>query len=679
MRSTRRLPVLLAALLPSITCVATLGGGSAVADSAAAGATSTTPATSAYRPVGPCRLLDTRDAGAPLAAGAALSFATAGRCGIPDGASALALTVIITGPAAAGFAVVWQTGLERPPTSTLNFAANETRANGAIVAVGAQDSIDVMVNVAAHVIVDVTGAFVPATTSRAGRFVAMPPTRVLDTRVQGGRPAPGTSVTVPLPATVPTDATALAVTIATTDSGGAGYFTAFPAGMERTESSALNTDDRNQIRSAGQIVPVSAGGFSVFSQNGDHVVVDVTGWFTGRSAAASSVGLFVPVRPTRLIDTRGSLPVYPGGTVEIEPGSVAGAGAALGASSPVAAIAANWTMTSTWAAGFLTAYPARTDRPVASTANADRRAQDVAQFGIIGASTTGVAVYASAGTHLVVDATGWFTGARVAAVAPAPAPNTPVADVGKRVLLMGDSTLAGVRWYTNSQHALGGSSFVLDMESCRRLIGASCRGREGRVPPNAIDAILAHAETFDVVVVMTGYNDYWPNFGVAFDEVVSAARQRGAKEIIWLTYREGSTYANPSTGTLQDAGFRTQNQILRDKVASGSYGDVRIADWNTYTAATSGWFTSDGIHFTLAGAYAAADYISRQIAFSHGEPCPMPWALGGGIDVPCTNPDLHPSLADPIGLYAGNPNDVHCYEIGLDRHVECRVDPKLSH
>ena len=29
-------------------------------------------------------------------------------------------------------------------------------------------------------------------------------------------------------------------------------------------------------------------------------------------------------------------------------------------------------------------------------------------------------------------------------------------------------------------------------------------------------------------------------------------------------------------------------------------------------------------------------------------------------------------------LYAGNPNDVHCYEVGTDHHINCRVDPKLS-
>ena len=244
---------------------------------------------------------------------------------------------------------------------------------------------------------------------------------------------------------------------------------------------------------------------------------------------------------------------------------------------------------------------------------------------------------------------------------------------------MGDSTMAGIRWYLNSQHALNGSNFVIDTESCRRLVGSSCRGRGGRTPPNAVNAINAHTETFDVVVVMTGYNDWWANFSGAFDQVVQAARQKGAKQILWLTYREGTSYANPTGGTMQDQGFRNQNVILREKIASGAFNDVRLLDYNTYTATTTGWFTSDGVHFTLAGAYGTADYIARQIAFSHGEPCPAPVTPGGPIEVPCSNPDVAAPIADPVGLYAGNPNEVHCYEVGSDRHMECRVDPKLSH
>lgn len=665
-RRRSRLHLLIAAALAA--------GSSSVIASTVAGPTvahaATTPP-AAFRPLSPCRLLDTRDAGERISGHAPVVVPTVGRCDIPAGTTALALSVTATQPLASGFATVWPGGERQPSTSTVNYAAGETRANGAIIATGPDGSIAVSSSAAAHVVVDVTGAFVATDGATAGRFVPTTPTRLLDTREREGRLRAGGAVTIPLPAGVPADATAVAVTIATSDSIGAGFFTAYPTGSQRPLSSTLNTDGRGQVRATGQLVPVSAGGFTIFSQAGEHLIVDLTGWFTGPSAPWSSDGLFVATSPTRVLDTRDRTTVFPNGAVEFDPSAVTGG--------PVAAVAANWTLTRTWRAGFLTVHPARTARPLASTANADRRNQDVAQFGIVATSTNGLSAYSSNGTQLVVDVTGWFTGAPMATTTTAPAPNVPMPDTNRRVLLMGDSTLAGVRWYTNSRHALGGSSFVLDAESCRRLIGSSCRGREGRQPPNAINAVAAADGPIDVLVVMTGYNDWHTNFSTAFDQLVAAARAKGASRIVWMTYREGVTYSNPTGGGSQAEGYRIQNQIIRDKIASGAYPDVTLADWSSYTANRDDWFTGDGVHFTLAGAYGAADYISRTVASLYREPCPAPWTPGAAIQSPCAWPDTRAGVVDPITLYAGNPNDVHCYEVGAERQVACRVDPKLAH
>jgi hypothetical protein len=148
---------------------------------------------------------------------------------------------------------------------------------------------------------------------------------------------------------------------------------------------------------------------------------------------------------------------------------------------------------------------------------------------------------------------------------------------------------------------------------------------------------------------------------------------------VWLTYRERSTYTNPTGGTSQAEGFAIQNRIIRDKIASGAYPDVVALDWNAYTANHDDWFTSDGIHLTIRGSYGVADYISRAVASLHGEPCPAPWTVGGAIEAPCSWPDDRIGVVDPLAVYAGNPNDIHCYQVGDDRHVECKVDPKLAH
>jgi hypothetical protein len=618
-------------------------------------------------------LLDTRDTATPLARDGELAIAVAGSCGVDATASAVALSITVTDAATDGFVTVWPKGAPRPLASALNFGAGEIRTNGTIIELGAAGDLAVATSAdAVHVVIDVTGVFTPSDAARAGRFVPMTQQRLLDTRESGVKLAPGGEVTLPLPRGVPADATALALSIVVIEPDAPGFFTAHAAGAPRPAWSAVTTDASGHMRAAGQIVAVGPAGFTVFSQSGGHVVIDASGWFTGSSAAESPIGLFVPVVPTRLADTRTVSPVYPGGQVDLDPAALTGG--------PVLALAANWTMTDTWQTGYLTVHPARTPMPVAATANAASRGESASQFGIVPTSSAGLTMYSNAGTQVLTDVTGWFAGTpRAAAPGAAPSANTPVPDTERRVLMVGDSTLAGVRWYANSQHALGGANFTLDVESCRRLIGTSCYGREKRTPPNAVDAINSHAGPFDTVVIMTGYNDYPANFDAAFDQVVAAARATGADEILWLTYREGSAYTNPSNGTKQDQGFRQANQIMRDKLASGAYPDVRLLDWNAYTAPTTGWFTKDGVHFTLAGAYGAADYISRQIAFGHREPCPAPWAPGGPIESPCSDPDLAAGAVDPITLYAGNPNDIHCYEVGSDHHINCRRDPKLNH
>ncbi len=627
--------------------------------------------TGAFVPLEPCRLLDTRtDAVDRLAPSSPMAVQAGGRCGVPDDAIALSLSVATTEPTGDGFLTLWPADAVRPLAATLTFATGETRSNGAVVPTSAHAAFGVFTNVPTHVVVDVTGAFVPTDTASAGRFVATAPSRVLDTRT-GGAPLPaGATIRVPLPAGVPADATALAVTIATTDAAGPGFFTAHPTGQERPRSSALTTDRPGQIRAAGQIVPVGPDGFQLYTQSGAHLIVDVTGWFTGPSADSSADGLFVPVTPTRLVDTRDHTAIQRGGTVRLDPMPVVGRA--------VAAIAANWTITESWGAGFITAYPARTSRPLAATVNAERRRQTVAQFGIAAASSAGVAVYANAGADVVVDMTGWFTGPSLPTSEADDAPNDRAVDVNRVALLVGDSTLAGVRWYGNSRAALRGSTYVLDVESCRRLVLTSCRGREGRTPPTALSALQSFDGVADVVVVMTGYNDWYTSFERSFQLVVDAARAKGARTIVWLTYREKSTYSNPTGGTSQAEGFRIQNEILRDAVASGNYPDLVLADWSSYTDARDDWFVHDGVHFTIAGSYGAADYISRVIASSYGDPCPMPWTVGGTVEPVCSSPDLRPGAVDPMALYQADATDVHCYLVGSDLHEECRVDPKLE-
>ena len=368
---------------------------------------SAAPLTSKLEAVAPCRVADSRN-GTGFASIAAdrIRVAMVGRCGVPPDATAVAVTVTATQAQAAGFLTAWPAGQPLPNASTVNYGASEDRANGAIVKLGTDGAIDVTASAPTGIIVDVNGWFRPATSASAGRYVPITAQRVFDSRAPGfARPLqPGETITLAPPAGVPSDAIALAINITTTAPNQPGFFTAFPAGTARPEASLLNTDRSGQTRAAASITPISPGGLSVYSHSGGHLIIDVTGWFTGPSAGESTDGLFIPAdSPQRLVDTRAGDPMWPGGAIEV-------AVPVTGASS----IVVNTTLVDAHAWGFLTAYAARTSVPETSTVNVGAKHETAANLAIVPISTSGMAVSSFGGADLVVDLAGWFVGSPVA-------------------------------------------------------------------------------------------------------------------------------------------------------------------------------------------------------------------------------------------------------------------------
>ncbi len=603
------------------------------------------PAGSAYVPGEVCRLLDSRVDGGPLAPNAARSVDVAGHCGVPEGAAAVAVSVTVVAGERAGFVALWASGRPFPGTSNVNVRAHEIRSNAVIAELGPGGGVQVLANVAAHVVIDVVGHFTPAATATSGRYVPYGPLRVLDTR-EGTGPAPTTAVRVQAPTAVPADATALAVNITTTATSRGGWVTAVAAG-DAPAGSLLSADGPGQTRAVGAIVPLRDGAFDLYSSAGDHLVVDVTGWFTGPSAAPGTDGLFVPAAPVRLVDTRaptgpaGGPRLHRGGAREWDVGAITGG---------AAAVIANVTVVDARDDGWWQAYPAGTPRPFTSTVNAERPWQTVANLQLVPASTRGIAVFAQHPADLVVDVTGWFTGSPVAATEPPP-PNLPVSD--RTVVVIGDSSIAAVRWYAQSRDALRGFRPVLDLESCRRLVVTSCRGREGRTPPTALQALRGvPRERVDTLVMATGYNDADSRFAGDLATILAAAREHGYRQVVWLTYRESSGYVAP--GRSVASGYAAMNDALRAAAASGEHPELVVADWWRYTSTAPEWFTADGIHYRQTAAFAMADYLSRWVAALDEVPCPAPWAPGQPADVPCPRPEsvvADRGQADVSGLY----------------------------
>lgn len=120
--------------------------------------------------VTPCRTFDSRLGLVPMLSGNARAVAvTAGGCGIPAGARAVAANVTVINPSGAGYAAVYPGNYPQPGVSTINFGTGETRSNNGVLALST-DGTGVLTallavtgsNGNAHMTIDVTGYFLPA-------------------------------------------------------------------------------------------------------------------------------------------------------------------------------------------------------------------------------------------------------------------------------------------------------------------------------------------------------------------------------------------------------------------------------------------------------------------------------------------------------------------------------------
>jgi hypothetical protein len=121
----------------------------------------------AFYPVTPCRLVDTRNPAGPLggpslAAGTVRSFTLSGVCGLPAGSRAISVNVTAVAPTDGGYLTLYAGGTSLPLASTVNYKAGKTRANDAVVTVGAAGDVIVWCGQGtgtADLVLDVNGYF----------------------------------------------------------------------------------------------------------------------------------------------------------------------------------------------------------------------------------------------------------------------------------------------------------------------------------------------------------------------------------------------------------------------------------------------------------------------------------------------------------------------------------------
>lgn len=369
-----------------------------------------------YVPLTPTRLLDTRTGqggySSPLGAGEIAQLDVTGVGGVPDaGVTAVVLNVTVDAPWTEGILSVFPSEEPRPLVSNLNFNPGQTVPNLVTVKVGANGAVDIFNSgLATHVIADVAGYYTSAP-QNSGRFTALTPARLLDTRDgtgRGGAVGPigsGQSIDVSVLGVggVPTSGVSSVALNVTVDAPTAsGFFTVWPTGEPRPTASTHNFVPGQTIANS-VIAKVGANGrISIYNYTGNaDAVADVIGYFSARG------GLFVPIAPQRIADSRDGF-----GLATLQQAAPQTLAVATGSPVPTtaAAVVANVTSVNSSLPSFVTAWPSGLPMPLASTVN-PRPGIAVPNQAYLQLGSNGSlgGFNASGSTDLIVDVFGYIT------------------------------------------------------------------------------------------------------------------------------------------------------------------------------------------------------------------------------------------------------------------------------
>jgi hypothetical protein len=263
-----------------------------------------------------------------------------------------------------------------------------------------------------------------------GPFHSLVPARILDTRVGPvpsgwtvGTPlGPKGTITVQITGqgNVPsTGVSAVIMNVTVTNATAPGYLTLYPAGVPQPLASNLNWVAGQTLPNLVEVAVGVNGQVTAFNGAGKaDVIFDVAGYVSSPSATPGTNGLYTPVVPTRILDTRSgnggfTAPVGPGQTINVQVGGRTGTGIPA---TGVSAVVLNVTATGASAGSYLTVYPMGAVQPLASNLNF-LAGQTVPNRVIVkvgtnpATSTSGwVSIYNGAGSvNVVADVGGWFT------------------------------------------------------------------------------------------------------------------------------------------------------------------------------------------------------------------------------------------------------------------------------
>lgn len=233
------------------------------------------------------RVLDTRASGSVPPNGS-ITFSVAGVADTSLGTAVANVTVV--GAAASGY--VSSDPANR--TSVVNFLAGDTVANLAYLPIQDGKTVTLFNRTTGplNLVVDIAGEFYAGTAPRApgvplydGRFVSVPTTRVVDSRVGlviRGPVPPGGTFRIPLTG-VPAGATAVVVNLTTVDASATGWVTAWATGTPEPGTSNVNVVPGRAVANLAVVPLGSDGTVTVSNHNvaGVQLIADVAGYYVG--------------------------------------------------------------------------------------------------------------------------------------------------------------------------------------------------------------------------------------------------------------------------------------------------------------------------------------------------------------------------------------------------------------
>jgi hypothetical protein len=254
-----------------------------------------------YSPVGPTRILDTRDgtgaAKSPVVANGDLSLTVAGQNGVPSDARAALLNVVTTDTKATGHLTAYGHGIDRPGTSSSNWTTGQTVSN--LVFVPLVDGKIVLHNGSGGTVdfvADLVGYYNNFGTASA--YVPTTQTRVLDTRDgtgTSGRIAKiGAKQHIKVQiagryGVVATGATAAGLNITAVSPAAHGFLSVYPDSATVPTASSLNYPATRTVANSAVTPLPSDGAIDIYNGGTSpvDVLIDLSGYYYGYSAAAS--------------------------------------------------------------------------------------------------------------------------------------------------------------------------------------------------------------------------------------------------------------------------------------------------------------------------------------------------------------------------------------------------------